>query len=454
LGNLLFLLNVIKLARGRMHMEILALGEKLKRRRKELNMTLKDLAGDRITPGQISLVESGKSNPSMDLLEYLASALNTSIEYLMESEETQAEKICAFFENMTEACILTEDLVSGEQYADKALYYTEKYNLEYRKAKNLYLRGVIYMRRKEASLAQKTFLTANIIFIRLNSYEDIIFTFLKLGIITLGSKAYQLAYSYFKQAEKVFMDNEIGNDFLLGEIYYYIASTCNKMEDQNNAIKYSKMSKEKFTQLDEKKEYAASILDISREYSEKGDINNALKYSKKTLSIFRDVYDSSYLAEIENNLGKLFYEFEDYEESFLHLNKSKELREKNKDSKLFETLINICENYIKKKDVQNARQTLEQIMDKSVQDNYKGRIEYYLLKYRIEVLDSNIKEAEETLKSALSFVSSSGLKREEAEICMLLSKFYTDKGQEKEAFNYLSRGVEIFRALGVFKGFD
>lgn len=67
-------------------------GGKIKRRRKELNMTLKDLAGDRITPGQISLVESGKSNPSMDLLEYLAETLNTSIEYFMESEDTQAEK--------------------------------------------------------------------------------------------------------------------------------------------------------------------------------------------------------------------------------------------------------------------------------------------------------------------------------------------------------------------------
>ena len=72
-------------------MEILTLGEKIKRRRKELEMTLKDLAGDRITPGQISLVESGRSNPSMDLLEYLANSLHTSVEYLMESEETQAE---------------------------------------------------------------------------------------------------------------------------------------------------------------------------------------------------------------------------------------------------------------------------------------------------------------------------------------------------------------------------
>ncbi|EOU1975017.1 helix-turn-helix transcriptional regulator, partial [Clostridium perfringens] len=81
-------------------MEILSLGEKIKRRRKELNMTLKELAGERITPGQISLVESGRSNPSMDLLEYIAITLNTSVEYLMETEKTQAEKICLYYEQI------------------------------------------------------------------------------------------------------------------------------------------------------------------------------------------------------------------------------------------------------------------------------------------------------------------------------------------------------------------
>lgn len=81
-------------------MEILSLGEKIKRRRKQLNMTLKDLAKDRITPGQISLVESGRSNPSVDLLEYLADALNTNVEYLMESEESQAEKISLYYEQV------------------------------------------------------------------------------------------------------------------------------------------------------------------------------------------------------------------------------------------------------------------------------------------------------------------------------------------------------------------
>lgn len=55
-------------------------------------MTLKELAGERITPGQISLVESGRSNPSMDLLEYIAITLNTSVEYLMETEKHKLKR--------------------------------------------------------------------------------------------------------------------------------------------------------------------------------------------------------------------------------------------------------------------------------------------------------------------------------------------------------------------------
>ena len=37
-------------------MEILSLGEKIKRRRKELNMTLKELAGERINKNTIKLI--------------------------------------------------------------------------------------------------------------------------------------------------------------------------------------------------------------------------------------------------------------------------------------------------------------------------------------------------------------------------------------------------------------
>ena len=43
-------------------MNILSLGEKIKKLRKEKNMTLKELAGDRITAAQISHIERDKSH--------------------------------------------------------------------------------------------------------------------------------------------------------------------------------------------------------------------------------------------------------------------------------------------------------------------------------------------------------------------------------------------------------
>lgn len=432
-------------------MEILSLGEKIKRRRKELDMTLKDLAGDRITPGQISLVESGKSNPSMDLLEYLADSLNISIEYLMESEETQAEKICIYFENIAQSHILNDELNIGEQYIENALFYAEKYGLEYRKAKNLYLRGKIYIGRRDLGLAQQFFLSANVIFIKESRFEDIINTFLELGIITFKMQAYHSACSYFHQAEKVYEDSDIGNDFLIGQIYYYIAFTYFKLEQLDKAINYSYLANTKFKKINNKEEYAKSLLLLAQEYSQKGDMDVAIKYSKKTLKLFREIDDYRYVADIENNLGRLFSEFDNIEESFIHLNKAKKLRMRNKDINYIETIINICENYIKIKDIKKAKEVLQEILDNKDNGDDLTLYKYYLLKYRIDMIEENKDEAENTLILALNYAKSANLEDETAEISILIGKFYVDDGKDKEAAKYLNQGVEAFKKLGILK---
>lgn len=446
-----FFRNEICLGKGRVIMEILTLGEKIKRKRKELNMTLKDLAGERITPGQISLVESGKSNPSMDLLEYLAINLNTSVEYLMESEEAQAEKTCSYYENIAQAYIYNGDFNQGENYSEHALYYAENYNLEYRKAKNFFLRGIIYMKKKELSLAQQFFLSANTIFIKNNNYEDIISTFLKLGMITLDLNAYHSSNSYFQQAEKVFSDNDIGDEFTLAQIYYYIAYTNFKLENIEKAISYSFLSKEKFKQIDAKKEYSNSLLLLSEEYSKSGNIDTAIKYSKKALNVFKELDDIGIVSDIENSLGKLFYEFGNYEESFIHLNKAKEIRKKNNDNKLFETLIGMCENHIKLKDIDSAKNVLQEMYNILDEGDGSSIVSYYLLKYRVNILENEDNEAENTLYEVLSYVRKMKLQKEEAEISITLGRFYMDKGKNDESVKYLNLGVDILKGIGIIK---
>ena len=418
-------------------MEILALGEKIKRKRKELDMTLKDLAGDRITPGQISLVESGRSNPSMDLLEYLAGALQTSVEYLMESEETQAEKISIYYEQVAESYILSGDYITGEKYIENALYYVEKYNLEYRKAKILYLRAQIYMAKDELTLAQQFFLSSNVIFIKNNNYEEIINTFLNLGKITLMLKAYHSANSYLRQAEKVYLDNSIGNDSLLGEIYYYMARSYFKTEDIGKAIDYSFLAKSKFEQVHNREEYAKTLLLISEEYNKKGDLTNAIKLNN--------------ISEIENNLGKLFYEFENIEESFKHYEISKDIRMRRKDYKIVDTLINICENYIKLKNISKCEEVLEEIASYIEEEDMEKLIDLNILWYRIYTIKEMTKEAEYILLDTYKLSRTSNLKKKSAQLAIMIGKFYIDNKRDFEAAKYLDEGVNIFKEIRILK---
>lgn len=435
-------------------MKILSLGEKVKAKRKEMNMTLKDLAGERITPGQISLIESGKSKPSMDLLEYLAYALNTSVEYLMESEETQAERVCTFFENMAEACILNKEFDNSQKYVEKGILYAEKYKLENKKAKLLFLLGTISMEICQYDVAQQHFLAANILFIKNNCCEDIINTFIKLGKIALKQKAYPSALSYFGQAEKVFIDNRLANEFLLADIFHYMSRTYSKLEDRENANKYAINALDIFKTIRNEKNYARSLLQLSKEYSLKGDTGRAIMYSEKALKAFKAIKENSIVAEFEVNMGKLFSEFDNLEDSFYFLEMAEEIRKKDKESSLVEVLAVLCENYIKLKDVENSKKVLQQIIDNSGHENDKALINYYLLKYKIHILEGDLKEAESTLLMALNFVTNLDFKKEKSEILILIGKFYMDMGQDKIASGYLNNAVKALKDCGVLKNVE
>jgi tetratricopeptide (TPR) repeat protein len=203
--------------------------------------------------------------------------------------------------------------------------------------------------------------------------------------------------------------------------------------------------------MDDKKEYAKALLLLSEEYNKKGDVDNAIKYSKKTLNVYKEIDDVAHIAKIENSLGELFCEFDNIEESFVHLNKAKELRIRIKDVNVVETLVNICINYIKLKNISSAKKVLDEIMDNITDGSDKALIQYYLLKYRIDMLQSDMKDAENTLMMALNFVRNMDYTKEIAEIAIMLGKFYIDNGRDKEAAQYLNEGVETFKKLGLLK---
>ena len=425
-------------------MEILSLGEKIKRKRKQLNMTLKDLAKDRITPGQISLVESGRSNPSVDLLEYLADALNTTVEYLMESEESQAEKISLYYEQVGESCILQGDYEKGQRYIDNALYYCEKYNLEYRKAMIYFITAKAYMYKKDFPMAQKIFLSANVIFIKNNNYEKIIKTFLNLANVALELKAYHSASSYLKQAEKVYLDNNIVDDFLMGEIHYNMARTYYNIEELDLALQYSYLAKNRFEQIYNDEDYAKNLFCLAEDFNKKGDLSNAIKYSKKTLEVYKKIQYNKGIVDIEHNLGKLFYELGHLEESLKHYEISKNVSAQNHVGYVNDILIDICKNHLKSKNTEECSKILKNIENSIDENDIDRKIQCKLIKYTIFNIDEKMEQAESVLIDTYMLAKNSGRLAKAGELAMRVGKYFIDKKEEEEASYYLNQGIQLF----------
>ncbi|WP_297632445.1 helix-turn-helix transcriptional regulator [uncultured Clostridium sp.] len=432
-------------------MEILSLGDKIKRRRKELNMTLKDLAKDRITPGQISLVESRRSNPSMDLLEYLAETLDVNVEYLMESEESQAENISLYYEQLAEAYIGQREFEFASENIRRAYEYAEKYNIQGRKGKILHLAGKIYLAKGQYGQAQSKILSANIIFIKHKKYEEIVRSFLDLAKITLKLKAYHSANSYLKQAERVYVDNKIIDELLIAEIYYNLAKSYFEIENIDDAVKYSNLTKDKLEKINNRKEYGKALLKISEEYGEQENIKNAIKYSKKTLDVYAEMEQYKSISNIQNRLGELFYNFENIVEAEKHFNNSKEMKERNGDKETTNILINICQNYLKIKNIKKCKNVLENIYSLLSDNDKQAKIECLLIEYRMYQIEEDLEKAEKILLEAYNFACNNEIQDKIAELSIILGKFYIDLKKTEKAEKYLDRGVGIFREIGVLK---
>ena len=68
----------------------MSIGEKIKTARIGKRMTQSELATDKITRNMLSAIESGKANPSMDTVRYLANRLELPVSYLLSDEDELA----------------------------------------------------------------------------------------------------------------------------------------------------------------------------------------------------------------------------------------------------------------------------------------------------------------------------------------------------------------------------
>lgn len=405
-------------------------------------MKLKDLAGDRITPGQISLIETGKSNPSEDLLKYLARKLDTTVEYLLESEEKQAEDICVFYSDIVECSLQCENYLRAEENIEKGLHYASKYNIDLYKGIFTYKKAKLEFYRENYTISQNIALSSLVIFLKDSNDCKAIDVFILLGEITFKEENYKLSYSYFKEAENSYSKAEIIDKLIRIRIYYSIAKCLAKLSNNNKAIEYALMVKKEINLVEDYNLYADTLMVIATSYAQNRNKEKALKYASEAKNICSQKKDITSIADIEEGVGDFLINSLNIEEGIGHLKRAYQIKKTIKSKNTSNIMLKVILGFIKCSEYDKALKGIKHLEEAN---EMKLELRIKLIEYRY-IIYKKLDEEKKCEKEILDLIKIIELIEDKEKLeyyFMLIASFYKDIEEDKIALKYFQRAFEI-----------
>ena len=271
------------------------IGEKIKNRRKQLNLTQKEVSSDFITRNMLSLIESGVATPSFESAEYICKKLGMPLSYLFSEESNLSvyEKKQfisllkqSYKESDYERCL---ELLKNVSDPDDEINYIHAFSAFYR-AKELVNSGAF----ESAEKCLKTALekSSDTIY---NTEEINIITPLYLSIVSnVMSPLLELEVGEYEERHKRAYDYELFKYVSLDFEYDYQNKIFEKHLEAKKKLKiydyFSAINLLKEIEDLKSTEYNAYVFfgvytDLETSYKQIGDFENAYRYATKRIAL-------------------------------------------------------------------------------------------------------------------------------------------------------------------------
>lgn len=429
-------------------MNILSLGEKIKKLRKEKNMTLKELAGDRITAAQISHIERDKSHTSYELLEYLSERLDVSIDYLLETKEMQSKKITDNLILESEIYIKKGELDDAEKEIHQIIEICEEYDLSENYGKCNYLLGNIYLKRKDSRKANFYFEKALFHFIKNDDKKRIFECYMNSADIYFEDGFYQVALTSYSFAKDILNQITTDEPDTYKDLYSKISKCYMRMDDSEKALEYIELIGSIDNNYSPTQEVEMLVLKAKKLLSE-GKYLDSKDYFTKALKIIEKEENKDKLAQVYLTVGKIYGEMGDNEKLLQYSEKVYDLKKSDSDEYMMDSLFNIIESYIDSNNFEQAKKYSKlalaaAIKTKSKYDEFRA-LKYYcdIYKYKGETEISI-----EYLLKCIDIVSTLDKEEVLGNLYIELGQLYSGISKDKELECY-QKGVTIFKNLEI-----
>ena len=429
-------------------MQILSLGEKIKKLRKEQNMTLKELAGDRITAAQISHIERDKNHTSQELLEYLADKLGVSVDYLLETKEMQSKKITDNLILKSEIYIKCDELEEAEEQINEIIKVCKNYKLteNYGKCNNLL--AEIYCKRGDYSSAVYYYEKALYYFIKNEDKEDIYNCYVSIGDIYGLDKFHKGALTHYMFAKEVLEESNIEDGDIYKELYSKISKSYMNLKQPQKALEFM----EKIDRIDNEdnvKEEVNILVMKAKGLLSVGKYVESKECFNKALEIIKKEENKNRLAQVYLTMSNIYSEIGDVDKHLEYSQKVYDITKRDENKYMMESLFNMIESYVQKGEYEMAKKYCKLALVSSIKNKDKY-YEYKSLKFYSDMYKNQdeVETAIDYLNKCITIANNLQDSKILANLYIELGKLYSNISKDKE-LEYYQKGVLMYKDLNI-----
>nr|WP_317332258.1 helix-turn-helix transcriptional regulator [uncultured Romboutsia sp.] len=429
-------------------MNILSLGEKIKKLRKEKNMTLKELAGDRITAAQISHIERDKSHTSHELLEYLANQLDVSVDYLLETKEMQSKKLTDNLILQGEILIKCNDLEKAENQLNGVIKICNEYKVLDNYGICNFLLADINFKKGKYSESVMSYEKTLYYFIKNNDKEKLYKCYFNIDKIYMIEEFYKGAILQFEFAEGVLNEIQVEDVDIYKDLYSKMAYCYIKLDNNEKSLDYINKMDEIDMKNNPEEELNVLILKANNLLN-MGEFEKSKEYFKKVLEILDKEKNKTELASIYLTISEIYKSIGKLDKVLEYSQKVYDIKKNDEDEYMMKSLFKIIETYISNYEYDMAKRYCKIALASSIKN--KNRLnEYRVLKYYSDMHKAQNESiiAIEYLHKCINIISKLNDKKILADLYINLGELYSDISKEKE-LEYYQKGVGIYKNLEI-----
>jgi tetratricopeptide (TPR) repeat protein len=281
------------------------LGERVRAARREAGISQAQLAGDVLTKGFISQIESGVVRPSIRSLQHIASRLGRSLDYFIGDEPLAATKRVTFHRLAAEAAAERQEWPAAEDQAIAGLAVATDVAERAAFLRLLANAALNQGRREDAfdrvteglgllDVAKNPLDVARLIYVRGLAYSD-------AGQLVASTEAFETVRDIVERYEILDPRLRARTAVALGTAYRRLGRTTKAIASYESALATA-------SRADELKLAAQGFMGIAVSHFDAGDLDAAIASYERALQLFERVADTSFELHVRQSLASIHFQ--------------------------------------------------------------------------------------------------------------------------------------------------